>query len=210
MSPAKLRFQRIEIEMRKNDALGFRQTHAVDQAGMIGAVRENYIVRPQNCAQQTDIRRIAGSKIKRSLSADPSSEIIFDRSPSLIVSGQQARSRGRDSRRSIQRIVDCLFHSRIGGQTEIIVRPEIDAARSLQMAQLRPRFQIGKFRENALLHFQVNFTAVILAKRQRFEAQRAEHGHVVFRFRIRRGKQFFANEQGIRPGNETKRDSFPR
>ena len=85
MSPAKFRLQRIKIEMRKNNALGFCQAHAIDQAGVIGAVRKNHIVRAQDRAKQTDVRRIAGSKIKRSLSPNPPREIVFDGRPTFIV-----------------------------------------------------------------------------------------------------------------------------
>ena len=37
-------FQEIQIEMRKNDALAFGQANSVNEAGMVGAVRENNVL----------------------------------------------------------------------------------------------------------------------------------------------------------------------
>src|SRR6202790_4249569 len=53
------------------------------------------------------------------------------------------------------------------------------------------------------------FTAIALAKRQRLESQRMQHGRIVFGFRIRRGEQFFADKERIRSGNKKKRAPLP-
>src|ERR1700682_5360148 len=66
---------------------------------------------------------------------------------------QQTRAGGRDARRRVQCFTDRLLHARIGRETQIVVRTEIDSANCFEMAKLCPRFEIGKLGENALFHF---------------------------------------------------------
>ena len=87
MTPAKFGFESVQIEMRENDAPAFRKTHAINEAGMIGAVREDSVIGTEDGAQQSDIRRIAGSEIKRGLSANPSRKIMLKRGPGFVVAG---------------------------------------------------------------------------------------------------------------------------
>src|SRR3977135_1878562 len=60
-SPAKFSFEGVEIEMRENNALALGEANAIDQAGMVRAVRKNGVFGPQNGVQQSDICRIPRS-----------------------------------------------------------------------------------------------------------------------------------------------------
>src|SRR5882762_7303115 len=97
-SPAKFGFESVEIEMRENNTLALCEANAIDQAGMVRAVRKNGVFGTENGAQQSDIRRIPRSEIQRGFGANPPREIIFNCRPDLVVAGQQTRAGGRDAR----------------------------------------------------------------------------------------------------------------
>src|SRR5712675_583009 len=113
MTPAKFSLESIEIEMGKNHAPAFGQAHAINEAGMIGAVGKNNVVRTEYGAQQPDICCIARSEIERGLGANPFCKFLLDQRPSFVMSGQKTRSGGRDASRLSDRVENGLFHARI-------------------------------------------------------------------------------------------------
>ena len=53
--------------MRKDDLAGARKANAVNQAGMVGLVGEDRVVRAKHRAEQAHVGRVAGAEIERRL-----------------------------------------------------------------------------------------------------------------------------------------------
>ena len=178
MTPAKFGFESVEIEMRENDAPAFCEAHAIDEAGMICAIRKNNVIGAKDGAQQSDICRISGSEIKRASAPTQRAKSCSSHGPRFVVAGQQARSGGRDARRCFNGVQNGLLHARIGGEAEVIVRAEIDATGCFKMTQLRLRFEIGKFGERCVGLFSRRVIAGAATVRARENAAAGRHPRV--------------------------------
>src|SRR4029077_10364908 len=96
--PSQFPLERIHIEMRKDYFAGAGEAHAVNDAGVIGGVRENHVSRPDEGAQHTDVRRIARTKIESRLRSHELRDFGFELLPDLRVAGKKVRAGGSDGK----------------------------------------------------------------------------------------------------------------
>lgn len=138
-------FEKAQIAVGINDFAGVRKANAVDETGMIERVGEDDVAIAQNGTEQADIGGVAGAEVERGFRTNEIRELGFDGFPVARVSGKQARASGGDARGRGKSSEDGLLQARIRGESEIVVRAEIEAPRNIERAKLRMLAQFAQF-----------------------------------------------------------------
>jgi len=150
-SPAKFGFECVEIEMRGNNTLALCEANAIDQAGMVRAVRKNGVFGTENGAQQSDIRRISRSEIQRGFGANPRAKSFSTavQTSSLPDNKREPVDATRDEESNASRIA-CFMRGRWRGQ--IVVGTEIDTVNCFEMDVAAPGILNPQLGEMRLFH----------------------------------------------------------
>ena len=204
---AQLVFESVEIEMRKNHFARAGEADAVDDAGVIGAVGKDDVVRPQNGAEQADVGGVSGTEIQRRFGAGELGQLRFQFFPDCGVAGEQPGTSRADGAARRQSLGHGLAQSRIDGEPEIIVRGKIQVRQDFQMTQLGVRFEGSQFRFQAPEQG-ASFRAWRMAEGP--QAEIAEQLVVFVALGVGRREQLFADEDRIGSGEETERGGFAR
>ncbi len=134
-------FQRLRVGMRVAPDLGARQAHGVDQRGVVEAVGEQRVARPDQRRDDAQIGHVAGGEVERARQADKPGEPLLQRVMRRLVTADEVRRAGADTvvRRGGLHRGDQI---RMRRQPEVVV-----AAKAQQRAavdhRLRPAGRLG-------------------------------------------------------------------
>ena len=108
-----------------------RQAHAIDQRRMIQRIRENHIVRPGECGDQSKIGQITSAKQQGARQTDKSGERTLQLIVHGKVSGHQMR-RTRSRPHGMQATLQGFDDAGIVGQAKVIVAAKRQPVTPLQ------------------------------------------------------------------------------
>ena len=86
---AQFAFQEIQVEVRENHFARAGKPDAVDDAGVIGFIRENDVLRSGDAAEQADIRRISGVEKQRRFRARELRQLALELLPNFRVARKE-------------------------------------------------------------------------------------------------------------------------